>query len=363
MWFSPTGHIGVSWIDEGSSYDDDLVSYADYEVEPYTWTGWLIPTIDPIICDKVRFYASLIPSGTSQIRVEVWYDEAYHLVYEGTYTHNAWVEKAIPEGARLVSRVRLKIYNDNAATKYGAVYEVDFGVSPKAPGYGNCVALWGMNDNAATKAVVDDSGKGNDGEAQQNTDQLTTAGKIKTALTFNGASDYMYADLLSALTKDGTYSFSVWVKTNVADWQVVFQNAPAASDRNSMGIINFNVRFGYYNGVAWSGVSRSLTQNEWTHLVGINNGGSLSLYVNGRRGTGAHSPYCSSQPTSIFIGKKSYGDDYYFNGIMDAIIVFDKALSIEEIAWLWNWGNGRENLGIARLLVGSSLADGRKGLV
>jgi hypothetical protein len=51
-------------------------------------------------------------------------------------------------------------------------------------------ALWyKCNDNAASTTVSDSSGLGRDGTAQQNTDQITTSGKINTALDNNGSSE------------------------------------------------------------------------------------------------------------------------------------------------------------------------------
>jgi hypothetical protein len=51
------------------------------------------------------------------------------------------------------------------------------------------IGHWKMNDDAATKVVVDSSANGNDGTAQQNTEDINVTGKINGALSFNGTSD------------------------------------------------------------------------------------------------------------------------------------------------------------------------------
>jgi len=224
----------------------------------------------------------------------------------------------------------------------------------------NCIGLWKMNDNAANKTVVDSSGNGNDGEAQQNTEDLHTDGKINGALTFNNVDDYIRGAIVSCVTKAGTYSFSVWLYITGSGDQEIFQNAPASNDRNCMTTSTAYLKFGYYDGASWQGKSGPISTNQWLHIVGINNGGALSLYINNVLQTGGYIPYCAVDANYLYLGKHS-GNGSFFGGKMDAVMIFDKALSEEEVAFLWNEGKGREHLGIARPLVGGSLASGRKG--
>jgi len=225
----------------------------------------------------------------------------------------------------------------------------------------NCIGLWKMNDNAANKTVVDSSGNGNDGEAQQNTEDLHTDGKINGALTFNGSSDFIVATIIDCITKAGTYSFSVWLYQDATEQVTIFRNAPASDDRCCM-IIKYDVlRFGYYNGTSWVSKSGGFNTGQWVHAVGINNGGTLSLYIDNVLQTGEETPFCGINANYIYLGATGL-PAIFFNGKMDCIMIFDKALSEEEVAFLWNEGKGREHLGTARLLVGGSLASGRKGL-
>ena len=57
--------------------------------------------------------------------------------------------------------------------------------------------------------------------------------------------------------------------------ETIFQNAKP-DDRNGMNVVNNEVRFGYYDS-AWSGKSSSISPNVWTHVVGVNNAGTLSF--------------------------------------------------------------------------------------
>ena len=55
----------------------------------------------------------------------------------------------------------------------------------------SCVGHWKMNDNEPNTTVVDSSGNGNYGTAQQDTNGLHTTGKIDGALTFDGSGDFI----------------------------------------------------------------------------------------------------------------------------------------------------------------------------
>ncbi len=66
------------------------------------------------------------------------------------------------------------------------------------------VAHWRMNDNAANTRVKDESPNINHGTAQQNTSALTTAGKVGTALSFNGSTDKITVPNAPSLNFGGT---------------------------------------------------------------------------------------------------------------------------------------------------------------
>ena len=62
------------------------------------------------------------------------------------------------------------------------------------------IAHYKLNDNLATDVVIDETGN-NNGTAQQNTEDISTVGKINGALTFNGSSDFINIDGVLASAK------------------------------------------------------------------------------------------------------------------------------------------------------------------
>lgn len=74
------------------------------------------------------------------------------------------------------------------------------------------------------------------------------------AMVFDGVDDYV--DLgtpVSEVTKNGTYSISVWIKPDEStqDKQSIFYNTLASDDRNGMILLNNFIRFGYYDGTQY----------------------------------------------------------------------------------------------------------------
>ena len=86
-WVSPTGHNDPdsAWVDEARAYDGNT----------WTWavTGSTSPlefTIASIACDKVRIQTALV--NRDPVAVDVYYDDAWHNIYEGAAIAGEWVE-------------------------------------------------------------------------------------------------------------------------------------------------------------------------------------------------------------------------------------------------------------------------------
>ncbi|MBA7602774.1 hypothetical protein ES703_09870 [subsurface metagenome] len=198
----------------------------------------------------------------------------------------------------------------------------------------------------------------------------SVAGKINTALEFDGSDDYIEVFDEGALefpNDTDDFSIAIWFKPGslgVTDY--LLDKRDAANDGWRLYIYSDNRIVFQLAGVPGGAyvISNAITDVNW-HLivVVIDRDGNGQIYIdNVASGNPAN---VSGKPMSIannlFIGSSYYGNDL-FTGKMDVTAFFDKAFSEEEIAFLWNEGEGRENLNIARPLVGGSLAAGRRGL-
>jgi hypothetical protein len=193
------------------------------------------------------------------------------------------------------------------------------------------VAAYSFDEGNGT-TVADLSGHGNNGTLQNAA--WTTGGKFGGALVFNGQNAKVAIPAATSLDLLSGMTIEAWVDPTVVPsgwWTVVHketdvyylaagsgQHAPAAGATLAAGNVN---AYG----------SSPLTANVWTHLALTYDGTFLRVYVNGlqvaaQATSGALA--ASSGPLSIG-GDTAYGD--YFNGRIDEVRVYNRALSSAEI--------------------------------
>jgi len=130
-WRTPTGHNDLedAWTDEEKAYDDTDSTHATKQgLVIDQWTPFLELTHEVLWCDKVRFL--LNNSDFDLVDVDVYYNSAWHDVYQGVYdAYPTWNEKTIPEGLKLVTKARLRARATITAEDHGCwFHELDFGV-------------------------------------------------------------------------------------------------------------------------------------------------------------------------------------------------------------------------------------------
>lgn len=234
----------------------------------------------------------------------------------------------------------------------------------------NCVGLYKMNEafwDGTPDEVKDSSGQGNDGVRLGNATTVAE-GKINRCGTFDGVNSGISLGTPASL-QPALITISVWIKTNaIAVWGMIYGSH---YEYGAWLALKSNEKVAFYTKTgagafdAWYDIYQ-IVIGEWTHICAVWNGTHKKIYVNGdfiaeKDVTDGDLNWAGT--TDLCIGLEQDKTTYEFNGLMDAVMIFDKALSEQEVAFLWNEGKGREHLGIARPLVGGSLASGRKGLV
>ncbi|NUQ57338.1 MAG: LamG domain-containing protein [Candidatus Paceibacter sp.] len=188
----------------------------------------------------------------------------------------------------------------------------------------------GADVNFVTNTASDRSGQGNNG----------------TLLKFDGADDYVnMGDVLDA--GSGSMSVSVWIKLrklsnlsqqiiikrhSVSPWlswelyvssgdEVVFQIANTSADYFNVG-------------------TTPIVKDNWYHIVGVKNGNNLTVYLNGEINqswnTGPVAGTVQNGNRELGIGSDWVDGTYDFNGIIDDVRVYDRALSQGEVSLLYN---------------------------
>ncbi|HEY7118821.1 MAG TPA: Ig-like domain-containing protein [Tepidisphaeraceae bacterium] len=240
----------------------------------------------------------------------------------------AWNSAAVSNGNHTITARALDA-SGNATTSLAATINVANTVAPVG-----LLGAWGFDDAAGTTAT-DSSGHSFNGTLANAT--WTASGKFGGALSFNGANSWVTVadNALFHLTTGMT--LEAWVKpSSLSGWTNVVMKERAgglayalyASDDSN------HPPAGYINrgGSDISSVGASvLALGAWTHLATTYDGANLRLYVNGTLvRTKAITGNVTSSTSPIRIGGDSVWGEY-FNGLIDEVRVYSRALSLTEI--------------------------------
>jgi hypothetical protein len=176
-----------------------------------------------------------------------------------------------------------------------------------------------------------------------------TAENGTNILDFNGVEDYVALSPLP-LSSLEAFTVSAWINSNFTkpgfiiyngykgEFQFGNGNLTIGTQENNFDYISFCVSL---SDAHWYGVSSfKLTPNSWHHVVGVwNNSGSLKIYVDGfLAGENNNLPALNlyecdgSFLASLGIYSQGlYEKEGFFKGQMSNVIVYNKALSVQEI--------------------------------
>lgn len=207
---------------------------------------------------------------------------------------------------------------------------------------------YGMEDNADNLLIVDSTNIPIYGTSKNKTNTNSTAGKIGNALAFVKANlDSIATDPL--LFNDDSFSICAWIKVGVENLKMQLFNQETAADPrlyfrvSATGTMETVLDDGVAAAFVHAGAA-PVDDDGW-HLVIVDvdiPNELLSLYVdNVADGTLALTSIGTLENTHpAFIGQRYIvGEEW--DGVIDEVIIFDKALSSAERTQLWNSGDGK----------------------
>jgi hypothetical protein len=197
------------------------------------------------------------------------------------------------------------------------------------------VAHWDF-DEGTGDVLHDVSGNGNDGE-------IYGAGWITgihgTALEFDGVDDYVdIGDPSSVLDfGEGDFSESYWIYPYSKDGDYIGHISlwnPQPPLRLSTVFHSGNLQI-YTNDANWHDTGKTIQINQWSHIVWVKNGNMLNLYINGTE-TGWSMTHTNSVGPFNEMLISNHPGPGYFDGIFDEISFYNRALTSEEIQYLYD---------------------------
>ncbi len=210
--------------------------------------------------------------------------------------------------------VRWKKISWEEDAAYGEELEAELGM----------IGLWHMNDDC-----TDSSGNGNHGVGRHGV--TFGAGKFDTnGGSFDGINDYV--DLPDDLGYATQVSAFAWFKSEgipKGNYHIIFGGQELEISIHSTGYLRTGV---YTNSRYVSNHRSGLTDGNW-HFVGFTFNGSVKIsYIDG---VSVGEQNVSGMLTSSFnrrrMGKWGASNSYYLNGKMDETVIYDRALSPDEI--------------------------------
>jgi hypothetical protein len=160
-------------------------------------------------------------------------------------------------------------------------------------------------------------------------------------ISFDGTNDYV-ASFGTAIVPGGatSYTVSVWVyrnRNNVGSEEVLSQWTNATSSNAFFfGFNNSNVRFSdNWNNVSVTGAG---TTGVWMNLIGVNLGGSNAyIYLNGSLSATKGSALTYTGTGPFLIGRQGeFVGGEYFGGRISSVMVYNRALSAQEVLQNYN---------------------------
>jgi hypothetical protein len=228
--------------------------------------------------------------------------------------------------------------------------------SPATPADSNKVTLqsglagyWPLDDtttNWTTNTTQDVSGHGHTGLLiGMSPTKSPTTGKIGQALKFNGSTSYIIAGT-NPIMGTGRFTIAGWIKnkTTSADYGIAAMIGNC--NLNSMAFIGYVTlaQVGWSNsiggGIYGINYGSGFTDANWHHVVFTFSGGAsgtATLYVDGvSRASGTMTP--SLESNVIMMGKCNTGPSFPYQGALDDVRIYDRAISAQEIAQLYSMG-------------------------
>src|SRR3990167_85314 len=267
---------------------------------------------------------------------------------------------------------------------YFTVRAAKINTSPTTLNTSGLVGYWTFDGadtpwtSTTAATTLDTSGQNNTGTLT-NMSQSTspTIGKIGQGLNFDGSNDYV--NVGTSLDFTSPFTMTAWIKpktvstgVSVYDGDNIIHKGGAASDppyNKQLTLFGTN-ELGWFSETASTNyvvitTGDAIIVNTWQLVTAVYNGTNMTLYVNGiAKGgpTAIEAPSAGSE--NVYLGGQTGGLGTSFDGTIDDVRIYNRALSIAEVEDLYRMGTATVNASTNALntsgLVGQWSFDGKQ---
>jgi chitodextrinase len=250
----------------------------------------------------------------------------------------SWNTTTVSNGSHTLTAIA-RDTSGNKATSAGVVVTVSNTVT--APPTSGLLGYWNFDENGGTVAH-DSTGNGYNGTVNGAT---WTTGKINTALGFNGTSNYVLTGNILFAT---AFSISTWVNPAAAPQGAYIRIAETQYNLgfylgvNSTGsrykfIVNGGTGATGNCGAGYGCAEGGTISSGWHLITGTYDGATARLYVDQNQIATETFKAPANASLPLYIGQYYGGSGYGWNGVIDEVRLYNRALTSTEVSAIYNY--------------------------
>ncbi len=199
-----------------------------------------------------------------------------------------------------------------------------------------------LDEPAGVVAFNDASGNDHNGSCTGTTCPAAGgSGRFGTALSFDGTNDFVSLGNPAGLNLAGEITLMAWVNPTVTTGlRDILAHGYTLSPP---GTVFLRINNGQYEAGSWDGTNHLVAAaippgdaGNWVHLAGVYDGAAWRLYRNGSLvGTGVDPVGAVSVSGDWAVGARGGGTERFFNGLIDEVAIYDRAMAATEVAALY----------------------------
>ncbi len=198
---------------------------------------------------------------------------------------------------------------------------------------------WWKLDETSGLIAADSSDTGNNGTLMNMSGDEWTDGILKGALELDGTDDYVDLGNSPSLQITGDLTIALWIKMAEENAGVYMGIAGKMNDATDNGYALVRHSSNVFR--LWTAENGTFievdsnityTDTQWHHLAGVRRNGTSYLYVDGVEQISRRAAGLGESENFAFIGRQYHDyDDRFFNGTVDDVRIYNRALSEAEV--------------------------------